>query len=358
MPGDRLAFAFPRPAAVAPDPTAIARGFVFGDGSARPTRSVANFCGEKDRPLLPYFTGWGFSPRVYGEVTRIHGLPREWKTEMPSVQEPPANILGWLAGYFAADGDVGRTGRPTLASSSRENLKHVRDLCTEVGIGTFGVRVRSRTGFGTEPTPLYLVGLMRGDLTEDFFVLPHHRANFIRGRAAHERRGWNVMSVVDTGESEEVFCAVVDETHCFALKDNLLTGNCHHNFSQREVHGGVELWITRKGAIKADVDDLGVIPGSMGTRSYIVRGRGSAASWLSCSHGAGRRHSRTQAKKLFSVEDLAAQMEGKVWLSDRARALLDEIPSAYKDIDQVMADQADLVEVLHTLHQILNYKGT
>ncbi|HEX3540366.1 MAG TPA: RtcB family protein [Acidimicrobiales bacterium] len=134
--------------------------------------------------------------------------------------------------------------------------------------------------------------------------------------------------------------------------------NCHHNFTQREVHGGRQLWITRKGAIKADVGDLGVIPGSMGTRSYIVAGKGNPASWLSCSHGAGRRHSRTQAKKLFTTADLVAQMEGKVWLSGRADALVDEIPSAYKDIDHVMADQADLVEVRHTLHQVLNYKGT
>lgn len=134
--------------------------------------------------------------------------------------------------------------------------------------------------------------------------------------------------------------------------------NCHHNFTQREVHNGVETWITRKGAIKADVDDLGVIPGSMGTRSYIVRGKGNDASWTSCSHGAGRRHSRTKAKKLYTTADLAEQMKGKVWLSKRADKLVDEIPTAYKDIDQVMADQSDLVEVLHTLHQVLNYKGT
>jgi len=134
--------------------------------------------------------------------------------------------------------------------------------------------------------------------------------------------------------------------------------NCHHNFTEQEAHGGRRLWITRKGAIKADVGDLGVIPGSMGTRSYIVAGKGNPASWTSCSHGAGRRHSRTQAKKLFTAADLAQQMQGKVWLSDRADALVDEIPSAYKDIDQVMADQADLVEVLHTLRQVLNYKGT
>jgi tRNA-splicing ligase RtcB len=134
--------------------------------------------------------------------------------------------------------------------------------------------------------------------------------------------------------------------------------NCHHNFTQPEVHDGRQLWVTRKGAIKADRGDLGVIPGSMGTASYIVAGKGNPASWMSCSHGAGRRHSRTQAKKLFTSADLATQMAGKVWPSGRAEALVDEIPLAYKDIDQVMADQADLVEVLHTLHQVLNYKGT
>ena len=134
--------------------------------------------------------------------------------------------------------------------------------------------------------------------------------------------------------------------------------NCHHNFTQPEVHDGRQLWVTRKGAIKADKGDLGVIPGSMGTASYIVAGKGNPDSWMSCSHGAGRRHSRTQAKRLFTSADLATQMAGKVWLSGRAEALVDEIPSAYKDIDQVMADQADLVEVLHTLHQVLNYKGT
>ena len=134
--------------------------------------------------------------------------------------------------------------------------------------------------------------------------------------------------------------------------------NCHHNFTQPEVHEGRELWVTRKGAIRADVGDLGVIPGSMGTRSYIVAGKGNALSWTSCSHGAGRRHSRTKARKLFTSADLATAMAGKTWLAGRAEALVDEIPGAYKDIDQVMADQDDLVTVLHTLHQVLNYKGT
>ena len=138
--------------------------------------------------------------------------------------------------------------------------------------------------------------------------------------------------------------------------------NCHHNFCELETHeidGQPEqVWVTRKGAIRARQGDWGIIPGSMGTKSYLVRGRGNPLSWQSCSHGAGRTMSRTAAKKRFSAADLVEQMAGRTWLAERANALIDEIPSAYKDIDAVMAAQDDLVEVAHTLHQILNYKGT
>jgi RNA-splicing ligase RtcB len=133
--------------------------------------------------------------------------------------------------------------------------------------------------------------------------------------------------------------------------------NCHHNFTERERHLGRSLWITRKGAIRARTGDLGVIPGSMGTRSYIVEGAGSAASYDSCSHGAGRRMSRGQARRQLDVEGLRAAMAGRTWNSADARRLLDEDPRAYKDIDQVMEDQRDLVHVRHTLRQVLNYKG-
>lgn len=136
------------------------------------------------------------------------------------------------------------------------------------------------------------------------------------------------------------------------------TINCHHNFTQREQHGGRNLWITRKGAIKAASGDLGVIPGSMGTRSYIVRGLGNPASFDSCAHGAGRRMSRTRARAELTVESLRERMGDREWNSDKAEALLDEHPSSYKDIDQVMADQADLVQTVHVLRQVFNYKGT
>lgn len=137
----------------------------------------------------------------------------------------------------------------------------------------------------------------------------------------------------------------------------LRTINCHHNFTEREHHHGKNVWLTRKGAIRARTGDLGVIPGSMGTRSYIVEGLGNPASYQSCSHGAGRRMSRGAARKNLDLDTLRSQMAGKTWNDRDAEALLDEDPRAYKDVDQVMADQVDLVRSLHTLSQILNYKG-
>lgn len=132
--------------------------------------------------------------------------------------------------------------------------------------------------------------------------------------------------------------------------------NCHHNFAQREQHEGRWLWITRKGAIRAAKGDMGVIPGSMGTRSYIVRGLGDTESYMSSSHGAGRRMSRNRARRELTEESLVEAMKGKAWNQD-AKGLLDEHPLAYKDIDQVMEAQKDLVEIVHTLRGVANYKG-
>jgi tRNA-splicing ligase RtcB (3'-phosphate/5'-hydroxy nucleic acid ligase) len=133
--------------------------------------------------------------------------------------------------------------------------------------------------------------------------------------------------------------------------------NCHHNYTALEEHGGRWLWITRKGAIHAGVGARGLIPGSMGQRSYLVVGLGNEASYQSCSHGAGRRMSRNQARKTLSVEALERQMAGRAWQASDAKALLDEAPDAYKPIDVVMRDQADLVRIEHAFTSLANYKG-
>lgn len=131
--------------------------------------------------------------------------------------------------------------------------------------------------------------------------------------------------------------------------------NCHHNFTELEEHFGRQVWVSRKGAILADAGQPGLIPGSMGTASYVVEGLGNRLSLNSAPHGAGRMYSRSAARRQFSVADLRSAMAG-IEYRDTA-AFVDEIPAAYKDIDQVMADSTDLVEVRHTLHQLVNVKG-
>ncbi|NUP96564.1 MAG: RtcB family protein, partial [Planctomycetaceae bacterium] len=131
--------------------------------------------------------------------------------------------------------------------------------------------------------------------------------------------------------------------------------NCHHNYVEREEHFGASVFVTRKGAVRAGAGELGIIPGSMGARSYIVRGKGNPESFHSCSHGAGRVMSRGEAQRKFSLADHIAATEGVECRKDRE--VIDETPGAYKDIEAVMAAQSDLVEVVHTLKQVVCVKG-
>lgn len=135
----------------------------------------------------------------------------------------------------------------------------------------------------------------------------------------------------------------------------LLSVNCHHNYAEKEVHFGEEVYVTRKGAVRARAEDYGIIPGSMGAKSFIVKGKGNHDSYCSCSHGAGRLMSRTKAKKHFSLDDLIEQTQGIECRKDEG--VLDEIPGAYKPIDEVMTNQSDLVEVVATLKQVVCVKG-
>ena len=131
--------------------------------------------------------------------------------------------------------------------------------------------------------------------------------------------------------------------------------NCHHNYVTREHHFGKDVFVTRKGAVRAGEGELGIIPGSMGARSFIVRGKGNPDSFCSCSHGAGRAMSRTEAKRRFTLEDHVKATKGVECRKDAS--VIDETPMAYKDIDAVMAAQADLVEIVHTLRQVVCVKG-
>jgi tRNA-splicing ligase RtcB len=139
------------------------------------------------------------------------------------------------------------------------------------------------------------------------------------------------------------------------FKTDKVAINCHHNYVAIEKHYGEEVYVTRKGAIRAGEGDLGIIPGSMGTKSYIVRGKGNPESFSSCSHGAGRRMSRTAAKRTYTLDDHIAATRGVECRKDRD--VIDETPMAYKAIDDVMASQRDLVDIEHTLRQVVCVKG-
>ena len=154
---------------------------------------------------------------------------------------------------------------------------------------------------------------------------------------------------------EQIIEAVRNSGEVRPFKAFVQAINCHHNYVARERHYGQNIFVTRKGAVRAQDGDLGIIPGSMGARSFIVRGKGNAESFMSCSHGAGRAMSRGEAKRRFTVEDHKRMTEGVECRKDAD--VLDETPAAYKSIDAVMAAQTDLVEVVHTLRQVVCVKG-
>jgi tRNA-splicing ligase RtcB len=206
----------------------------------------------------------------------------------------------------------------------------------------------------------YFIELARRDAERRGIHLPDRDLAYLEEDAEHfdgyvEAVDWaqHYAAANRAAMTELVLAAMRRHLPAFEVTDEAV--NCHHNYVERERHYGADVWVTRKGAIRARRGDLGIIPGSMGARSYIVRGLGSEESFQSCAHGAGRRMSRTQAQKAFTQQDLVAQTAGVVCRKDRG--VIDEIPGAYKPIDEVMANQADLVEVAHTLKQVICVKG-
>ena len=154
---------------------------------------------------------------------------------------------------------------------------------------------------------------------------------------------------------EQIVAAVRNSGEVPPFSAEVKAINCHHNYVAREKHFGESVLITRKGAVRAREGDMGIIPGSMGARSYIVRGKGNPESFCSCSHGAGRAMSRNEAKRRFTVEDHMRMTEGVECRKDED--VIDETPAAYKPIDAVMAAEADLVEIVHKLRQLVWVKG-
>ena len=206
----------------------------------------------------------------------------------------------------------------------------------------------------------YFIELARRDAERNQLNLPDRDLAYFPEGAEHfgdyvEAVGWAQSYAAANRDAMKNLVLAALRRHLPAFEVAGEAVNCHHNYVERERHFGADVWVTRKGAIRAREGDLGIIPGSMGARSYIVRGRGSAESFDSCAHGAGRRMSRGQARKQFTSRDLVEQTRGVICRKDEG--VVDEIPGAYKAIDEVMANQEDLVEVVHTLKQVVCVKG-
>jgi len=241
---------------------------------------------------------------------------------------------------------------------------HFVEVCLDERDVAWIVLHSGSRGVGNELAKVHIEGAK--SLMAQWFVELEDRdlAYLVEGTPEFEAYIGDMLWAQDyaLGNREAMLDAVLEAVAGWLGLDQLLEPvsriNCHHNYTEREHHMGRDMWLTRKGAIRARSGDRGVIPGSMGTRSYIVSGLGHPASYMSCSHGAGRRLSRGQARRTLDLDGLRTAMAGKAWNAAQAEALLDEDPRSYKDIDQVMADQHDLVAIEHTLTQVLNYKGT
>jgi tRNA-splicing ligase RtcB len=245
---------------------------------------------------------------------------------------------------------------------------HFIEVCLDEGDGVWIVLHSGSRGIGNKIAQMHIDGA-KGLMKRMFITLEEpDLAYFVEGTPEFQNYITDMLWAQDyaMGNRQSMLTTVLN-TMMDVLDRPIWfadTINCHHNFTQREHHMNRNLWITRKGAIQARVGDRGVIPGSMGAASFIVSGKGNPASFSSCSHGAGRKMSRNQAKRELDLETLRESMKDIVWNGSPGKRqgedkmLLDEDPRAYKDIDEVMAAQDDLVTIDHRLHQILNYKGT
>ncbi|TFH25821.1 hypothetical protein E4G67_00425 [Candidatus Bathyarchaeota archaeon] len=211
-----------------PSPFGVAHGFVFGDGCKRgdnKNSAVANLIGDKDSALVEYF-----KPCPYREIengVQYSAIPNYFK-DRPSIKENKSYLYGWLAGYFSADGSCKSDGTVKLSSVSRDNIDFVRSVCSVLGIGTYSIQCEDRiSNLTNRPHKMFSIVLMRQQLTEDFFIIPEHRDNFVKsGGSDIQTKYWTVESVDKTSKKENVFCAEVADYNAFTLADNILTGNC------------------------------------------------------------------------------------------------------------------------------------
>ena len=236
---------------------------------------------------------------------------------------------------------------------------HFVELCLDENDSVWIMLHSGSRGIGNR-IGRYYIDLAREDMREHIKNLPDKDLAYLEEGTSHFR---DYMDAVEWAQRyawenrQEMFRLVVDALKRYlpdvAVEEKAI--NCHHNYVTKERHFDEDVWVTRKGAIRAGKGELGIIPGSMGAASYIVKGLGNEDSFLSCSHGAGRRMSRTAARKKYTRADMREQTQGIECRKDRS--VIDEIPAAYKDIDSVIENQSDLASVVHRLKQVICVKG-
>ena len=304
--------------------------------------------------------------RIELEKAIPHGRTPKGRRDKGSWTNPDDTVLkGW--GTLADDFNYLCQKHPRLKNTN--NLKHLGTLGTgnhfvEICLDeTNQVWIMLHSGSRGVGNAIgrYFIELAREDMRKWFINLPDKDLAYFAEGTEHFDDYWFAVGWAQrfAFKNREIMMEkaikalrqIITKPFDAAVK----AVNCHHNYVEKEEHYGEEVFVTRKGAVRARVGEYGIIPGSMGAKSFIVRGKGNEESFCSCSHGAGRVMSRTQAKKQFTVADQIAQTEGVECRKDAS--VIDEIPAAYKNIDDVMHAQRDLVEVIHTLRQVVCVKG-
>jgi tRNA-splicing ligase RtcB len=289
---------------------------------------------------------------------RDGALKGAWREAPPSVVTRWKGLADGLERIVAKRPEIA-TRRPDTQLGTLGGGNHFVEVCLDTEGAVWVMLHSGSRGIGNRIGQVY-IELARRDMERHFIQLPDRDLAYLVEGTEHfedyiEAMSWAQSYAAENRRSmmEAILAVLHEALPPFGM--GAVAVNCHHNYVSRETHFGAEAWVTRKGAVRAGRGELGIIPGSMGARSYIVRGLGNPESFESCSHGAGRVMSRTAARKRFSVEDHVAATVDVECRKDAS--VVDETPAAYKDIDAVMAAQGDLVEVVATLKQVLCVKG-
>jgi tRNA-splicing ligase RtcB (3'-phosphate/5'-hydroxy nucleic acid ligase) len=296
-----------------------------------------------------------------------HGMsPRRSGRDKGSWETPPTQVDTYWAELAAGFERITQKNPKLKNTNNYRHLgtlgggNHFVEVCLDEANAVWFMLHSGSRGVGNAIGSLF-IEKAKEDMRKHFINLPDRDLAYFPVGTEHfddyvEAVGWaqhfarlnrEAMMQAVVGAARSII-AKPFETHVEAV-------NCHHNYVQEETHFGEKVLVTRKGAVRAGLGELGIIPGSMGARSFIVRGKGNADAFESCSHGAGRAMSRTEAKRRFTLADQARATEGVECRKDAD--VIDEIPMAYKDIDAVMHAQRDLVEIVHTLKQVVCVKG-